>query len=408
MPLTDYQDSEWYSLGLDYGPSFLGLTEIKADPLFNTASACVPYSAELHQSNYSLHPTTADCALQLLSVAACRGRRRKLNRLVVPISVDHIYIDKTASSDYLEAFAEELESKKLMGSVMGIVDGKVALAFRGCVLAPLNAETSDLDQIESLNVSRLEWTPRLEDIPASDFIRNDAAGPSPAVASEAMAVLCMLETVHEIDSQSLRLRTLYLERYVEWVRRQVQSMVEGTYKVIPEAQEWAMCDSKGRKLLIEKLIDDPAISSSAVVDALVVRVYHHIKELCNDSISGVELLYQDNGLKNFYDIMTGLDLSRLFSTLGHANPTLRVLEVGAGTGGTTAIALDGLTQIDRTRLYSRYCYTDISAGFFPATRERFRGYRVIDFAVLNISQDPLDQGFEGEKFDLVIASNVNF
>jgi SAM-dependent methyltransferase len=120
----------------------------------------------------------------------------------------------------------------------------------------------------------------------------------------------------------------------------------------------------------------------------------------------VNLLYQNDGLKDFYDIMAGLDLSNLFSTLGHANPTLRVLEVGAGTGGTTALALGGLTQSDGPRLYSRYCYTDISAGFFPAARQRFRGYHGVDFAVLDISQDPLDQGFEAQEFDIVIASNV--
>jgi acyl transferase domain-containing protein len=408
--IREVSSQKWYQglskLGLNYGPSFLGLTEIKADPLLNTATACVPYFEDLHQTRYSLHPTTADCALQLLSVAACRGLRRKLKRLVVPVIVDHIYIDETASSVHIESFAEELENKKLKGSVMGIVDDKVVFAFQGCVLAPLDAESSDMDQLESLNISRLVWTPRLEDIPAGDLIRNNTGESSPVVPLEAMSVLCMLETVHEIDSQSLRPQTPYMEQYVGWLRKQVQSMVEGTYKLVPEAQDWALLDSQGRKQLIEGLINDSARSRYAAVDRLVVRVYRHIKELCEGSVSGVNLLYQDDGLKDFYDIMAGLDLSNLFSTLGHANPTLRVLEVGAGTGGTTALALGGLTQSDGPRLYSRYCYTDISAGFFPPARQRFRGYHGVDFAVLDISQDPLDQGFEAQGFDIVIASNV--
>lgn len=51
-------------------------------------------------------------------------------------------------------------------------------------------------------------------------------------------------------------------------------------------------------------------------------------------------------------------------------------------------------------------YTDISSGFFPAARERFKGFSNIDFATLDISQDPYEQGLREEKFDLIIAANV--
>ncbi|KNG83443.1 hypothetical protein ANOM_008035 [Aspergillus nomiae NRRL 13137] len=455
IPLTEYQDSAWYSfcisafngnswikhctgqvksgrdqslvpvinshtrevsshnwyqglnnLGLDYGPTFERLADIKADPLVNTASANVPYSEELHQTHYSLHPTTADCALQLLSVAACRGLRRKLNRLVVPVSIEHVYVDELASTVHLQAFAEELENKKLKGSVMGVIHGSVVFAFSGCVLAPLTGETSDMDEIGTLNISRLEWATRLEDIPGSDLIYSTTHGTSLISSCEELVVLCMLETLHEVDSQSLKPQSPYLQQYVAWLRKQVHSMKNGSYNLVFKSQRWAMLDSKNRKVLIQELIDDPDRSRCAPVDALVLRVYQNIRELCHGSVSGIDLLYQEDGLKNFYDVIANLDLSCLFSTLGHENPSLRVLEIGAGTGGTTALALNGLTMSDGPRLYSRYCYSDISAGFFPAARERFRRFHGIDFAILDISQDPLDQGFEAQEFDLVVAANV--
>lgn len=402
---------KWYqglnNLGVHHGPTFGRLAEIKANPMVNTASANVPYSEELHQTRYALHPTTADCALQLLSVACCRGLRRKLNRLLVPVSIDLVYVDETASTAHLQAFAEELENKKMVGRVLGIIDGNVVFAFSGCVLVPLTGETSDLDEIEALNISRLEWTSRLEDIPAPELMYNTIWRPSHVVSCEELAVLCMLETVHDLNSQSLRPQAPYMQQYVTWLQKQVDAMANGSYTVIPKSQKWAMLDSKHRKVLIQKLMDDPARSSSPPIDALVVRVYRNIRELCNGSISGIDLLYQQDGLKNFYGVTAFMDLSRLFSTLGHENPSLRVLEIGAGTGGTTASALDGLTLSDGTRLYSRYCFTDISAGFFPAARERFRGFHGLDFAVLDISQDPLNQGFEAQEFDLVIAQNVS-
>lgn len=410
--MREVSSQEWYqglnNLGLDYGPTFQRLAGIKANPLANTASANVPYSEELHQAHYSLHPTTADCALQLLSVAACRGLRRKLNRLVVPVSIDHVYVDGIASTVHLQATAEELDNKKLNGSVIGAIDGHVVFAFSGCVLAPLNGETSDMDEIETLNISHLEWTSRLEDLPAPDLIYNTTPGASMIVSCEELAVLCMLETAHELKSQSLRPEASYLQQYVAWIQKQVYSIMNGSYDLVPKAQEWCMLGSQHRIILIQELIDDPARSRCTPIDALLVRVYRNIRELCNGSVSGIDLLYQEDGLKNFYDVMASLDLSRLFSTLGHENPSLRVLEIGAGTGGTTALALNGLNLSSGPRLYSRYCYTDISMGFFPAARERFRKFHGIDFAVLDISQDPVDQGFKAQDFDLVIASNVSF
>ncbi len=81
---------------------------------------------------------------------------------------------------------------------------------------------------------------------------------------------------------------------------------------------------------------------------------------------------------------------------------LRVLEVGAGTGSATASVLPELPaeRFD-------YTYTDISAGFFAEAERRFGGAEAsIDYRVLDIEIDPVEQGFEKHGYDLVIASNV--
>jgi SAM-dependent methyltransferase len=51
-------------------------------------------------------------------------------------------------------------------------------------------------------------------------------------------------------------------------------------------------------------------------------------------------------------------------------------------------------------------YTDISSGFFPAAKERFKDFSHIEFATLDITKDPIAQGFLEEGFDLIIAANV--
>ena len=81
---------------------------------------------------------------------------------------------------------------------------------------------------------------------------------------------------------------------------------------------------------------------------------------------------------------------------------LRVLEVGAGIGSATDRILPELPdgRFD-------YMYTDISAGFFADAEARFAtDGAAIEYRVLDIEKDPLEQGFAPHRYDLVIAANV--
>ncbi len=79
---------------------------------------------------------------------------------------------------------------------------------------------------------------------------------------------------------------------------------------------------------------------------------------------------------------------------------LRVIEVGAGTGSATESVLPALPE----GRYD-YMYTDISAGFF-AQAEALFGDERIEYRVLDIEKDPVEQGFDAHGYDLLIASNV--
>jgi SAM-dependent methyltransferase len=80
--------------------------------------------------------------------------------------------------------------------------------------------------------------------------------------------------------------------------------------------------------------------------------------------------------------------------LTHSKPNLRVLEVGAGTGASTRTILKDLAPSDERILYSKYTFTDISAGLLFAAKENFKTFPNMEYATLDISQDPAEQGFE--------------
>ena len=85
-----------------------------------------------------------------------------------------------------------------------------------------------------------------------------------------------------------------------------------------------------------------------------------------------------------------------------AGRRLRIIEVGAGTGSATAVILPELPE----DAYD-YVYTDISAGFFAEAESLFGGAEAsIDYKVLDIENDPVEQGFDPHGYDLVVASNV--
>ena len=80
---------------------------------------------------------------------------------------------------------------------------------------------------------------------------------------------------------------------------------------------------------------------------------------------------------------------------------LRVLEIGGGTGGTTAALLPRLPTGA-----CEYCFTDVSDFFFEHASEKFAAFPFVRFGLLNIDADLANQGYAPGSFDVVVAANV--
>jgi thioester reductase-like protein len=92
------------------------------------------------------------------------------------------------------------------------------------------------------------------------------------------------------------------------------------------------------------------------------------------------------------------------SILDETKTTIRILEVGAGTGSFTKSILPHL--VGNSEGYE-YTYTDLSQVFFQSGQKVFEESRIkVVYKILNIEQDPFNQGFIPHHYDLIIANNV--
>lgn len=136
---------------------------------------------------------------------------------------------------------------------------------------------------------------------------------------------------------------------------------------------------------------------------------HRLPELLRDRVLAQELLfpdadlltadaaYRDNPVNRYLNTAAAEIVSRAVDELARDRRPVRILELGAGVGGTTADlipVLDG-RPVD-------YHFTDVSAFFLTAARERFGAFPWVRYGAVDLDSDLPDQPL----CDIVVAANV--
>jgi len=125
------------------------------------------------------------------------------------------------------------------------------------------------------------------------------------------------------------------------------------------------------------------------------------------SMELVEGIYKNNVVADYFN---SLIVWSIQSYLEHRlktlpeNEKINIIEVGAGTGGTSALIFEGIRQYGEK---IKYYYTDISAGFTQYGKKQYGKMNpFIEFKLLNIENEISGQGYEPGTFDIVVATNV--
>jgi len=114
----------------------------------------------------------------------------------------------------------------------------------------------------------------------------------------------------------------------------------------------------------------------------------------------VERLYRDSPFARVLNALVAETITRAVEDLP-PDRILRVLELGAGTGGTTSQIVPCLPG-DRTE----YVFTDVTDWFVHLAEHKFKDYPFVRFGTLDIERGPEEQGYAPHQFDVVVAANV--
>ncbi|VUC20324.1 unnamed protein product [Clonostachys rosea] len=453
----------WYntmrSVGQNYGTRFQRLDRISTHLLENEAVADLkPDEAD---PNYLFfHPATSDSCMQLFSAAMAHGQGRSLHVKAVPTYIGEAYFKRTSARNGSKitvgaSINNHIPGSPMVGTCVGVdATNAVVLRLKDVKLTPLDegdtGATGQQEQIPNGNQdphasARLRWRPDFDFQDASQLIRSQSSSDNMVVRKHAYSLLQKLLLLCCITAQDqygqIQPSKPYLAEFQKWMTQQATRVSDACAQIVEkdddvvyplvkrhESRELLSLSQKQRAARIEELVGNLRGTEYGHVGKLIHRVYLGLEDLLGGRRDGLEILRQEEDrtktghdgdeeeedpLTSIYNISNqGWNYAPFLELLGHRTPHLRILEIGAGTGGTTDLILrqlDGrLAENGTSTAFYSYTYTDVSAGFFPAAMRRFPHHRYpnIRFQTLDISSDPETQGFAPASFDLIVAANV--
>ncbi|MFC1851060.1 SDR family NAD(P)-dependent oxidoreductase, partial [candidate division CSSED10-310 bacterium] len=127
----------------------------------------------------------------------------------------------------------------------------------------------------------------------------------------------------------------------------------------------------------------------------------------NSSLELVEGVYKNNKLADYFNEVLSNTASLYIEKRLKQNSSarIRILEIGAGTGITSAIIFNKLEPYKDS--IHEYCYSDISKAFLMHAAEKYGPANpYLTCKIFDVEKPVAEQGIETGGYDLVVAANV--
>lgn len=390
--------------GFHYGPEFALLDNITASATEQLAQASLIDRYDHCSAPFSFHPAELDNCLHLIFVAATQGLNRCLNQLYLPTRIAELTVHRAATDRMTAKAAVPAGDLNQCRIDCATANGEQILSLHGLQLTALDEDESIGQSANMHGLAHLTWHPSIDFENASRFLKAPSVNKEDCETEQELAYLYMLEEMSQI--QNVTVFKEHFETLRAWMQHQVKI---GGFPLIRDVAALNNLARDERQKLIVKYHARLTSGPRAPMAEACARVCQQGAKMFSGELDTVDVLLRDNLLTRVYDSIS-YDYSDFVRMLSRTKPNLRILEVGAGTGGTTDLILRELVRGNDIGLpsYSLYTYTDISAGFFEKARDRFSYAPNMEFKVFDASRSPENQGFEKQKqsYDLVIAANV--
>jgi acyl transferase domain-containing protein/NADPH:quinone reductase-like Zn-dependent oxidoreductase/SAM-dependent methyltransferase/nucleoside-diphosphate-sugar epimerase/acyl carrier protein len=432
--------------GLVFGPSLRGVVGIRRGDHEAVGEIALPSGEVGALGRYRMHPVVLDAAIQALAALASAGPDTYL-----PISVERVEVFASpgalaVSHAVLRPGSEVRDRPETLTADVRLYDptGRPLAVVEGLHLkrADENALLR-LGRGDHLDDSLYEVTWQLladhrDDARAAEHL--PSTGQVVAVVAGEVGQLRRQQELHHYDGLLDELESLSTG-YVLGALEQLGVVLQpGTRFIVDDLgiapRHRALFDH-----LLQVLMDEATLERTAdgwhVVRVPVVDTGEHrwnrlietypsgrgeltLTRRCGEQLAGVlsgdvdplELLFPGGSLEHAEQMYQLSPFARFYNSLAAeaiavavadlpADRPLRVLEIGAGTGGTTTYVLPRLASVG-----AHYTYTDVSPHFLTRARLKFAEFGFVDYRTLDIEGDLASQGFGDAQFDMVIAANV--
>ncbi len=229
------------------------------------------------------------------------------------------------------------------------------------------------------------------------------------------------EINNTISSDELRSRMQIVDSYSLFLDAVIDILFRAGYikfdtrglTIMPDAFEKYRVFKANRETIANEIVTKNNDMRQHI--ALLNLVHDKFSEILSGQIDPVDVIFPRFSMENVEYIFKNNKMADYFNNAiknttlniienSDSSEKIKILEVGAGTGGTSEILFEAY---DRVADKIEYFYTDLSPGFFRYGKKKYGANRTyITFKMLDISGNPSEHGFEDNQFDIIIASNV--
>lgn len=432
---------------INLGPSFWATERLWREGTSCLSKISLPKELLSEKEAYQLHPVLLEACFLALNVTYSDKYEHKT---YVPFGVEHLQwkdISGTEMWCHAELRAAESEEPQLLKADIRLFapSGSIILVMEGVLLKIANRQA----MLNNKEASRDNWLYQVAWLPHARFGLLPDYLPTPEKIKELLETRLaklIIETnlaaygaaFTQLEKLSLayvvaafqqmgwkfelgeRFSTAQKASSLEVVNPHRQ-LLERLLEMLAEAEILLCFDAtpsmrRWELISIPEIVDPQLLlndlSEAEAEMSLVSRCGAKLAQVLQGECDPIQLLFpagDTTALSKVYQeapvlgVTNTLVQEAVLSALEHlpSERGWRILEIGAGTGGTTSYLLPHL-PIEQTE----YVFTDISAFFIAKAEERFKDYPFVRYQVLDIEQEPQAQGFALSQYDLIVAADV--